>query len=204
MNDLDRALGDIRSLRRQVVQNMEFHGYGPLTLCITAAFAIVAGVVQSAFVSQPAIHPFKYVAIWTTTALLCASLMTITTLTRARRIHSGLSSEMIRMATEQFLPAIIAGALVTLVIVSALPHAIWLLPIFWQIISSLGVFSSCRFLPRPMLAAGAWYMLTGLGCLALGNDRTLAPHVMAGAYAVGQLLIAAILYFYASETPDEE
>jgi len=30
-----------------------------------------------------------------------------------------------------------------------------MLPGLWQIVFSLGVFSSCRFLPRPMLAAGA-------------------------------------------------
>ena len=53
-----------------------------------------------------------------------------------------------------------------------------MLPGIWQIIFSLGVFSSCRFLPRPMVAAGVWYLLTGLICLSLGDTRALSPWAM--------------------------
>jgi hypothetical protein len=54
-----------------------------------------------------------------------------------------------------------------------------------------------------MLAAGAWYLLTALVCLSLGDARAMSPWVMAGAYAIGQTLIAAILFVAAKETPDE-
>ena len=32
MNDLNRALGDIDSIRRQMARTTEFRGYGPTTL----------------------------------------------------------------------------------------------------------------------------------------------------------------------------
>src|ERR1035441_4933563 len=35
MNDLNRALGDISSIRRQMARSTEFHGYGPATLAGT-------------------------------------------------------------------------------------------------------------------------------------------------------------------------
>ena len=204
MNDLNRALGDIRDIRRQLAQSTEFRGYGPLTLFATATFAVVAGLVQSALLTEPARHPLQFVAIWSATAILSAALIAIQTLTRTHRMHSGMANEMILMAVEQFLPAAAAGTLLTVVIVSTVPQGVWLLPGLWQIVYSLGVFSSCRFMPRPMLAAGAWYLLTGLRCISLGDARALSPWVMAGAYAVGQSLIAGTLYFTAKKVSDEE
>ena len=70
-----------------------------------------------------------------------------------------------------------------------------MLPGLWQVTFSLGVFSSCRFLPRPMLAAGTWYLATGLGSIVLAGNRALSPWTMGVAYGVGQLLVAGVLYF---------
>jgi hypothetical protein len=78
-----------------------------------------------------------------------------------------------------------------------------MLPGMWQIIFSLGIFSSCRFLPRPMIVAGAWYLLTGLSCLAMGGNRALLPWTMGISYGAGQLLVAGILLSSASEAEDE-
>jgi hypothetical protein len=89
------------------------------------------------------------------------------------------------------------------VIVRYVPEARWIIPGLWQLISSLGVFSSCRFLPRPMVAAGAWYMLTGLICISLGDARALSPWTMGISFGMGQLLVAAILLFTATESTDE-
>src|SRR5260370_9714394 len=86
---------------------------------------------------------------------------------RSRRMHSGMADEMIRMAVEQFLPSACAGALITVVLVRSVPGAVWMLPGLWQIIFSLGVFSSCRFLPLAGAPAGAWYLVMGLTCIAL-------------------------------------
>jgi hypothetical protein len=124
-------------------------------------------------------------------------------LARTHRIHSGLADEMIRMAVEQFLPSAVAGALLTLAILLFVPAVLWMLPGLWLVTFSLGVFSSCRFLPRPMLAAGAWYLATGLGCIALAGNRALSPWTMAVAYGVGQLLVAGVLFFNTLESEDE-
>jgi ABC-type cobalamin transport system permease subunit len=118
-------------------------------------------------------------------------------------MHSGMADEMIRMAVEQFLPAVGAGALLTAVLLRSVPSASWMAPGLWQIIFGLGVFSSCRFLPRPMAVAGAWYVLTGLMCVALAGNRALSPWTMGISFGAGQLLVAAILFFNANEGSDE-
>jgi hypothetical protein len=203
MNDLDKALADISSIRRQMADSTEFRGYGPATLASTGALAVAAAGVQSRWLPDPANHIMAYLSIWIGTALLSAALIGAQMFTRARRVHSGMADEMIRMAVQQFLPSVGAGALMTLVLVRYVPAAVWMLPGIWQVIFSLGVFSSCRFLPRPVVAVGAWYLLTGLACIALADERALSPWAMGIPYGAGQLLVAAILFFNAKRNSNE-
>jgi hypothetical protein len=203
MDDLNRALGDISSIRQQMARSTEFRGYGPATMAATGIFAIAAATAQALWVPDPSHHIFTYLGFWILTALVSAALIGVQTVTRSHRMHSGMANEMIYMAVEQFLPAAGAGALLTLVLVQYASSATWMLPGLWQIIFSLGVFSSCRFLPRAMLAAGMWYLLTGLTCIALGDSRAFSPWTMGVAFGVGQFLAAGILFVSASEGSHE-
>lgn len=204
MNDLDKALGDISSIRRQVAGSTEFRGYGPATLAATAALAFFAAAVQPLAAPDPVHHIRPYLLVWIGTAVLCAALTGVQMVTRSRRIHSALSDDMIHMAVEQFLPAVAAGLLLTVVLVRAVPASAWMIPGLWQVIFSLGIFSSCRFLPRPMAAAGVWYLLTGLLCLSLGSARAFSPWAMGIPFGLGQSLVAAILLLRSREAADEE
>jgi len=199
MTDLDKALGDIRSIRRQMARSTEFRGYGPLTLVSTGVLAIIAASIQADWFRYGRLHPVRFVSLWAITALLSAALIALQTLTRAHRLHSGMADEMIHLAAGQFLPAAIAGALLTFTLVHFAPFTLWMLPGLWQIAYSLGIFASCRFLPRPMLAAGVWYLLTGLACLSLAGPRALSPWMMGVPFALGQGLIALILFLNAEE-----
>jgi hypothetical protein len=204
MNDLYRALGDISSIRKQVASSTEFRGYGPATLAATGGLALLAAVLQQHFVPDPVTNIAAYLTIWIATAAICCTLTGVTMYTRSRRIHSALSDEMIRMAVEQFLPSLGAGLLLTIVVASYVPESAWILPGMWQILFSLGIFSSCRFLPRPIVAAGISYLLTGLACIAMGGPRALSPWAMGAPYAAGQFLTATILLISTREAPDED
>jgi len=203
MNDLNKALGDISSIRRQVAHSTEFRGYGPATLAGTGILAIAAAGAQALWLPDPANHIAAYLSIWISTAILSAALMGTEMHARTRRIHSGMADEMIRMAVEQFLPSVGAGILITLVLVRNVPSALWMLPGLWQVVYSLGIFSSCRFLPRPVAAVGAWYLLTGLACISLADNRTFSWWAMGIPFGAGQLLIAGILLLAAKEGADE-
>jgi hypothetical protein len=203
MNDLYKALGDISSIRRLMANTTEFRGYGPATLAATGVFAMLAAIAQARWVADPGRHISAYLGIWIATAVLSAALTGMQMYTRTRRLHSGLSNEMLRLAVEQFLPAVGAGLLLTIVFLRYVPSAVWMLPGLWQVIFSLGVFSSCRFLPRPMIAAAAWFLLTGVSSLAMGGARALSPWVMGISFGAGQLLVAAVLQFSTPEGGDE-
>ncbi len=203
MPDLHKAIGDISSIRRQVARSTEFRGYGPATLAATGFSAMLAAAAQALWLPNPAANLAAYLAIWFSTALVSAALIGTEMFARTRRIHSGIADEMIHIAVEQFIPSALAGALLTFVLVRYAPSAAWMLPGLWQLVYSLGIFSSCRFLPRPMVAAGAWYLLTSLVSIAQAGDRGLSPWTMGIAFGIGQLFIAAVLLFHKSGEGDE-
>jgi hypothetical protein len=202
MDDLNKALTDLSHIRRQMARSTEFRGYGPATLVATGIIAISAAAIQARWVPNPAQNVRGYLAVWFGTALLSGVLIVVQMHTRARRMHSAMADEMIRMAVEQFLPAPVAGLLVTVVLAQLALHALWMIPGIRQLIYSLGIFSSCRFLPRPVMLGGAWYLLTSLVCLAFGDTRALSPWTMGLAYGAGQIIIAAALYAAAEGAGD--
>lgn len=204
MNDLDKALSDITAMRHQMARSVEFRGYGPATLAATGVLALLASAGQALWLERPADNIIAYLALWVATAALSVILIGIEMVTRSRRIHSGLAERMILSAVEQFVPAAAAGLLLTAVMMSRAPESLWMLPGLWQIVFSLGVFASCRFLPGPMHAVGAWYLTAGLACLALANgEHAFSPWAMGVPYGIGQLLVAAVLYHSAGENDDQ-
>src|SRR5207237_1403363 len=84
MSDLHKALGDIGSIRRQVARTTEFRGYGPATLATTAAFAVLAALVQGRLVPDPQNHLGSYLGVWIWTAVASAALIGAQMHTRSR------------------------------------------------------------------------------------------------------------------------
>jgi hypothetical protein len=204
MEELDRALADITAIRSQLARGTEFRGYGPMTVAATGFLAVAAAGIQALWLPDPAADLLGYVVIWVSTAAISIVLIGIEMVARSRRIHTGLADAMIHAATEQFTPAGVAGALLTLVLFRFAPQSLWMLPGLWQIIFSLGIFASCRALPRPMFAAGVWYLAAGLVGLAFANGaHAYSPWAMAVPFGVGQLLIAAVLFWSVGESDVE-
>lgn len=193
MKDLDRALADIGTIRSQLARDVAFRGFGPATVALTGLLAIVAASVQAAWLPTPS--PSQFIVLWIGVAALSLALIGVETVTRSRRLHSGLANEMIAAAIEQFMPALVTGALLTAVLVRFVPQGVSLLPGLWQVIFALGIFASARSLPRATFWAGIWYLLSGLVVLAAseGGD-VFSPWTMGLPFGVGQVLTAALLH----------
>jgi hypothetical protein len=196
MRDLEKALADITAIRSQMARDAEFRGYGPMTVAATGFLAVMAAALQARWLPDPANEILGYLALWLATATISVILIGIEMVARTRQIHTGIADEMIHAATEQFIPAGVAGALLTFVLFQFAPQSLWMLPGLWQIIFSLGFLASCRSLPRPMFAVGVWYLATGLVSLAFASQAyAFSPWAMAVPFGFGQLLMAAILHW---------
>lgn len=194
MIDVRDALAEISSIRGQLARGTEFRGYGPISVGATGVLAALVALLQSLWIPVAA-HPISaYLITWIATAAASLTLISIEAVLRSLRVHPGLATQMLQSAFEQFLPPIVAGMLLTFVLLRFAPHELWMLPGLWQMLLSLGVFASCRFLPRPIFAVGVWYLASGMICLAIARGHgTFSPWEMGLPFGVGQLLVAAIL-----------
>jgi hypothetical protein len=194
MQDLERALTDISAIREQLAQSTEFRGYAPATLTATGAFALLVAGAQSIWLPESTTNMRLFIALWAATAALCAVLIAFETVHHSRRAHGELATVMLQSALEQLLPAVVAGGLVTLALLELAPQDLWMLPGLWHIFFALGVFPSCRFLPRLTFLVGVWYLACGLACLALAAPtHANSPWAMGIPYGVGHLLVAVII-----------
>jgi len=194
MKDLERALADITAIRSQLARGTQFRGYGPVTVAATGLLALFAAAVLALYLPNPAARPLAYLALWSGMAVLAVIITAAEMVARSRREHGGLADEMLYAAVEQYIPAGVAGTLLTVVLFRFAADALPLLPGLWQIVFSLGVFASVRTLPRGMFAVGVWYLAAGLASLALARAAPFSPFAMAIPFAAGQFLMAFVLY----------
>lgn len=204
MTELRQALAEIRAIRTQVARGTQFRGYGPRSIAASGVLALGVAAVEAAEPAHTKHDLSAFLEVWVTVAVVSVILAAWETVMRARRVHDGFAKEMTHAAVEQFLPAIVAGVLLTVVLVNAATQVTWMLPGLWELIFSLGIFASCRFLPRPMFAVGLWYLAAGLACIAMESlSRTLSPWSMGIPFGVGQLLVASVLQFSYGDSVEE-
>ena len=195
VSNFRQALDEINAIRTQVARDTQFRGYGPATIAASGLLALLVAAVQSAVYGEDGGF-YGFLAVWSATAAAAIALTATETIRRARRVHSGLANEMLHAAVEQFLPALIVGLLLTAVMIGTAPGDLWMLPGLWQLLFSLGVFASCRFLPRQTIIVGIWYLVAGLTCLVLqSGPRSFSPWTMGIPFGVGQLMVAVVLQY---------
>lgn len=203
MSEVDRAMAEIKRIRSQMARGTQFRGYGPASVAASGALALLVAAAQSHWM-KGGIGFNSFAAAWIATAFVSLAMVIVQMTFRARRVHCGLAKEMVQSAAEQFLPPLIVGVLLTAVVVRAAPKEAWMLPALWQLLFSLGVFASCRFLPRITFAVGVWYFVSGLTTLVLQSESSsLLPWSMGIPFGVGQLLVAAV-FQYGYDTSSEE
>ena len=205
MRDLDKALADIVAIRSQIAAGTAFRGYGPATMAATGALALITALLQYWFIADPTADPVAFFIGWGAAATLSGLIIWVEMRARSRRHHSGLADAMIHQALEQFLPAGVAGVLLAVVMWKFASETLWLLPGFWQILVSLGIFASVRSLPRSVAFAGAWYFVSGFVVVVLASQtHTLSPWTMGLPFVIGQSVMAAILYFASGDQDVED
>jgi len=193
MIEVHKALADIGDIRLRLAAGTVFRGFGPAVIAVTGGSALVLGAVQTlGFLISS--DPIVFFAPWVALAVLSAVLIGVEMRARTRRHHGGLADAMVLNAVEHFLPFGAAGAVIGGIVTRFTPDISWLLPGLWQILLSLGLFASLRFLPRTIAIAAAWYFVAGAAVLLLGCDtRALSPAGMALPFGIGQILLAVIL-----------
>ncbi|MCA9136737.1 MAG: hypothetical protein KDB00_08260 [Planctomycetales bacterium] len=195
--ELREALRQISDIRSTMARSEIFRGYRSLTVGFSAVLGVVAAALQTKWVVSPGTDLGRYLVYWTGIAAVSVSVVMAELLYRTLVTGAGISRQMTRLAVEQFSPCVIVGALMTLSIYRYAPHVGWMLPGLWALVFGLGVFASYRLLPRQFFWVGAYYIGCGCGCLQWGQgDGAFSPWQMGITFGGGQLMSAAILYWF--------
>jgi hypothetical protein len=193
---LDEALRQISDIRQQMARSEVFRGYRSMTVGFSGLLGLLAATVQVRWVPSPGSDLGRYLGLWLGVAAASSLVAGTEMYWRARGTESRLARQRTLLAFEQFLPCVVAGALLTLCIYRSAPQVAWMLPGLWSLVYGLGVFASYRLLPRQVFWVGSYYVLCGCGCLLWGQgDSAFSPWQMGISFGGGQLLGAGILYW---------
>jgi hypothetical protein len=193
--ELRQALAQVSEIREQLARTEVFRGYRSLTVGFSALVGIVAAIVQAAWLPQPTERLGAYLSLWIGAAAINVVVVGAEMWSRARMARTELARQTTLFAVEQFMPALMAGGLLTLIISKRATETAWMLPGLWALLFSLGIFASCRLLPRAVFVVGLWYLFGGILALSWGQgDFALSPWIMGIIFGSGQLLAAVILH----------
>jgi hypothetical protein len=192
--ELREALSQIAEIRQQMARTEVFRGYRSLPVAFSGILACVAAIVQALWIPEPTRNVSLYLTLWIGSAAVGIAAAGLEMTLRARHA-SRWSREQTWQAVEQFLPCVVAGGLLTLVMARSAESILWVLPGLWSILFSLGIFASRRLLPRATFGVAIYYLVAGLTSLALAQGEwSLSPWAMGIPFGGGQLLAAAVLY----------
>lgn len=194
--ELHEALEQISEIRLQVARTEVFRGYRSVPVAFSGILAVLAAGLQPLLVANPVQNITAYLTLWIGVAAITVTLTGMEMWVRCQRSATVLTREITWLSVEQFLPSMVAGGLLTYVLVNFASDSVWMLPGLWQILFSLGVFASCRLLPRATFGVAVFYMASGILCLVVARgESALAPWAMGVPFGFGQLMVAAMLYW---------
>ena len=194
--ELHEALSHIAEIRARAAAAERFSGYRAVPVGTSGVLAVLAAVFQPLLVPNPSADLTGYLSMWLSTAVIGAAAAGSGLLVRHRTALHPLSRELTRLAVGQFVPCLVAGALVTLAIARHAPEFAWALPGLWQVIFALGMFASCRLLPRATVGVAIFYLLAGTVNLSLGHSTVaFSPWAMGLPFGLGQAAMAVVLYW---------
>jgi predicted phage tail protein len=180
----DRAMDNLRYIRETMERATPFTGIsgrGEIAIGVTAFAASVVAAQQPAFKA--------WLAIWLAEGLISLLIAGWSMDRKARAVQMPLVSGPGRKAVFSLSPPLIAGGLLTIVLVRAgMTNAI---PGVWLLLYGTGVITGGMFSVRAVPAMGLCFM--GLGAIALFSPPAFANWFMAAGFGGLHMLFGAII-----------
>ena len=170
-----------------------FRGYRALPVAFSG-YSRSCGGDSAVILRDPAQQIMAYLGLWTGAAALVRSRRDGDGGSFAgERIGARVGSHLVGRRAIRALPG--GGCRAHLVLLRTAPESLWMLPGLWQVMFSLGVFASCRLLPRATFRRGRTLPRGRRVSLSLARgEAAFSPWAMALPFGVGQLFAAAVLY----------
>jgi hypothetical protein len=194
MPDVSRALEQIAEIHEHLAKGEVYRGWRSVPVACSGLVGVLAAIWQST--SFRPVEPWTFTIYWLavgTVALVvgCSEIgwhyVAHATATDRRRS---------RQVIGQFLPALVAGALVTGALVRLSPALVALLPGLWALLFGVGIFAARPYIPRASGWVALYYWTAGLLLLWVSSGvDLLSPWAVGGTFGAGQFLAALVLYW---------
>lgn len=194
MTDVTRALQQIAEIHDHLAKGEVYRGWRSVPVALSGVVGLVAAAWQSAALRP--LEPWNFTAYWMAVASLAIVVGCAEIAWHYVRHGTTTDRRQTRRVIAQFLPALVAGAAVTLAFVRLSPALVALLPGLWALLFGVGVFAARPYVPRAGTWVALYYCAAGITLLWSTRDiNTLSPWAVGGTFCVGQLLAAATLYW---------
>ena len=180
----DRAMDNLRYIRETMERATHFtaiSGRGEMAIGVTALIASVVAAQQPTFNS--------WIAVWLAEGFISTLIAGWSMDRKARAVQMPLFAGPGRKAVFSLFPPIIAGGLLTIVLVRAGLHSA--IPGVWLLLYGTGVITGGMFSVRAVPAMGLCFM--ALGAIALFSPPAFANWFMAAGFGGLHLVFGAII-----------
>jgi TctA family transporter len=189
--DLSRALADIAAIHQQMAKGEIYRGYRPLPIAASGLIGFAAAWLQAPGLGRS--DPVGFVLYWSAIAAL-AGFVGASEIIHNYVVHDDTAARrQTRRVVGQFLPSVLAGAIVTASFVRLSAALVPLLPGLWAICFGIGTFASGPYLPRASNVIAVFYYAAGVALLWNARADALSGWWVGGTFGVGQLMAAIVL-----------
>jgi len=198
--DLSRALGQLADIHQQIAKGEIYRGYRSVPVAASGLIGFAAAWAQPTALG--ATDPVGFVLYWTVIAA-CAGFIGASEIIYNYVVHDDRAAR--RQTTRvvgQFLPSMLAGAIITASFVHLSAALVPLLPGLWAICFGIGIFASRPYLPRASGWVALSYYAAGVGLLWIARGpEPLGGWWVGGTFGAGQLMAAVVLYWNLERAP---
>jgi hypothetical protein len=198
--DLSRALGQLADIHQQIAKGEIYRGYRSVPVAASGLIGFAA-----AWAQPPALgasDPVGFVLYWSVIAA-CAGFVGASEIIYNYVVHDDRAAR--RQTTRvvgQFLPSVLAGAIITASFVHLSAALVPLLPGLWAICFGVGIFASRPYLPRASGWVALLYYAAGVALLWIARGpEPLRGWWVGGTFGAGQLMAALVLYWNLERAP---
>ena len=198
--DLSRALGQLADIHQQIAKGEIYRGYRSVPVAASGFIGFAA-----AWAQPPALgasDPVGFVLYWSVIAA-CAGFVGASEIIYNYVVHDDRAAR--RQTTQvvgQFLPSVLAGAIITVSFVHLSAALVPLLPGLWAICFGIGIFASRPYLPRASGWVALLYYAAGVALLWIARGpEPLRGWWVGGTFGAGQLMAALVLYWNLERAP---
>jgi hypothetical protein len=198
--DLPRALGQLADIHQQIAKGEVYRGYRSLPIAASGLMGLAAAWAQTPALG--ASDPMGFVVYWTVIAA-CAGFVGASEIIYNYVVHDDRAARrQTKQVVGQFLPSMLAGAIITASFVHLSAALMPVLPGLWAICFGIGIFASRPYLPRASGWVALFYYAAGVALLwnARGPEPLRAWWV-GGTFGAGQLMAALVLYWNLERAP---